>query len=171
MEFGIISIEDGWFKWYVQDNVQKVEITASRYDSEDNVKKLLVNLTDIIRYRKENVLSFSSESGCVAIKMNVEENDVFTMELASSDREIHLNDDITCDKKYNKFSISMFQMRTEFVSTILKSFKYYQRSHLMLDYYDENWTVAIGSRDSEKFSFPFNELQELHQVASGIEIK
>ena len=171
MEFGIISIEDGRFKWYVQDNVQKVEITASRYDSEDYVKKLLVNLTDIICHRKENVLSFTSESGCVAIKMKVEDNDVFTMELVCSDSEIHSNHDMIYAKKCNKFSISMFQMRTEFVSTILKSFKYYQRSHLMLDYYDENWTVAIGSRDSEKFSFPFNELQELHQAASDIEIK
>jgi hypothetical protein len=168
MEFGINSIEDGWFKWYVRDKVQKVELTASRYDAEDFVKKLLINLTEIIRSNQENIFSFFSEPGFVTIKMKIEDNDMFTMELACSDNEIHISDDITCAKKYNIFTISMFHMRTEFVPTILKSFQYYQRSHLMLDYYEENWTVAIGGANSEKFSFPFKELQELNQIASDI---
>lgn len=170
MEFGIISIESGWFKWYVQDNLQKVEITASRYDSEDFVKKLLVNLTDIIQNRQENIFSFFSEPGYVTIKMTADNNDMFTMELACSDSEIQLSDDIMNAKNYNRFSVTMFHMRTEFVLTILKSFKRYQRSHLMLDYYEENWSLAIGGLDSESFSFPFHELQELHLTASDIRI-
>ncbi|MDF2544078.1 MAG: hypothetical protein K0S47_3796 [Herbinix sp.] len=172
MEFGIRSIESGWFNWYIQDKVQKVEMTASRYDNEDFVKKFLVNLTDIIRHRQENIFSFFSEPEYVTIKMKVEDNDMFTMEIACSDSEIHSTGDITtCTEIYNKFSISMFQLRTEFVPTIIKSFHYYQRSHLMLDCYEENWTIAIGEKDSENFMFPFNELQELHQTASDIRIK
>jgi hypothetical protein len=31
MEFGIIDITNGWFRWYLKDNDKKVEITASRY--------------------------------------------------------------------------------------------------------------------------------------------
>ena len=81
------------------------------------------------------------------------------------------DEDMKKEKKYYRFVTSMYLMRTKFVPTILKAFKRYERSHLMLDCYEENWTVAIGERDSEKFTFPFTELQELHLTASDIRIK
>ncbi len=129
----------------------------------------MVSLTEVIRDKKEKRFSIFAEPGFVTVNMRVESNNNFDLELAFEHMSDH--EDMKTTKKYYRFVTSMYLMRTEFVPTILKAFKRYDRSHLMLDCYEENWTVAIGERDSENFTFPFNELQELHLTASDIRIK
>lgn len=171
MEFGITDITNGWFNWYLKDNEKRVEIIASRYAEEDFVKQFLTNLTVVIRDKKETRFSIFAEPGFATVKMSIDRNNNFNLELAFEQMSDILYDDMQKAKNYYKFITSMYLMRTEFVPTILKAFTRYERSHLMLDCYEENWTVAIGGMDSEKFSFPFNELQELHLTASDIRIK
>ena len=171
MEFGIIEITNGWFNWYLKDNEKRVEITASRIAEEDFVKRFLTNLTVVIRDKKETIFSIFAEPGFATVKMSVDRNNNFNLELAFEHMEDFLDGDMQKAKKYYKFVTSMYLMRTEFVPTILKAFKRYERTQLMLDCYEENWTVAIGEMDNEKFTFPFNELQELHLTASDIRIK
>lgn len=171
MEFGIIEITNGWFNWYLKDNEKRVEITASRIAEEDFVKRFLTNLTVVIRDKKETIFSIFAEPGFSTVKMSVDRNNNFNLELAFEHMEDILDGDMQKAKKYYKFVTSMYLMRTEFVPTILKAFKRYERPQLMLDCYEENWTVAIGEMDNEKFTFPFNELQELHLTASDIRIK
>ena len=171
MKFGIIDITNGWFNWYLEDDEKRVEITATRYAEVDFVKQLLVSLTEFIRDKKEKRFSIYAEPGFVTVNMSIDQNNNFNLELAFE----HMSDVLVVDKKkkkkYYKFVTSMYLMRTQFVPTILKAFKRYERSHLMLDCYEENWTIAIGEMNSEKFTFPFNELQELHLTASDIRIK
>lgn len=171
MKFGIIEIADGWFKWYLEDDEKRVEIITSRYAEEDFVKQFLVSLTEVIRDKKEKSFSIFSEPGFVTINMRVDSNSNFNIELVGEQKAELPNEDMKVAKKYNRFVTSMYLMRTEFVPTILKAFRHYERSHLMLDYYEENWTVALGARDSENFIFPFHELEELHLTASDIRIK
>ena len=57
MEFGIIDITNGWFRWYLKDN-DKSRITASRYTEEDFVKRFLVCLTEFIRDKKKKDFHF-----------------------------------------------------------------------------------------------------------------
>ncbi len=171
MEFGITDITDGWFNWYLKDNKKGVEIIASRYAEEDFVKQFLINLTEFIRDKKEKRFSIFAEPGFVTINMSIDQSDNFNLELAFEHMSDLPDEDMQKAKKYYKFVTSMYLMRTEFVPTILKAFKRYERSHLMLDCYEENWTVAIGWMNREKFSFPFNELQELHLTASDMQIK
>jgi hypothetical protein len=166
MEFGIADITNGWFYWFIKDNEKKVEITASRYAEADFVKQFIVNLTELIRDKREKRFSIYAEPGFTTINMSIDRNNNFNLELAFEHRSDLPNDDMQKAKCYYKFVTSAYQMRSEFVPTILKSFNHYQRSHLMLDCYEENWTVAIGSKNSESFFFPFKELQELHQTAS-----
>jgi hypothetical protein len=171
MEFGITDITNGWFNWYLKDNEKKVEITASRYAEVDFVKQFLVNLTELVRDKKEKRFSVFTEPGFITVNMSIDQNKNFNLELAFEYLSDLPDEDMKKTKKYYKFVASMYQMRTEFVPTVLKAFKRYERSHLMLDCYEENWTLAIGGMDSEKFIFPFNELQELHLTASDIRIK
>lgn len=171
MEFGIIDIANGWFHWYLCDDEKRIEITASRYAEVDFVKQLLISLTEFIRDKKEKRFSIFAEPGFVTVNMSIDQNNNFNLELAFEHMSDLPDSDMKKAKKYYKFVTSMYLMRTEFVPTILKAFKRYERSHLMLDFYEENWTVAIGERDSENFTFPFNELQELHLTASDIRIK
>ena len=171
MKFGIIDITNGWFNWYLEDDEKRVEITATRYAEVDFVKQLLVSLTEFIRDKKEKRFSIYAEPGFVTVNMSIDQNNNFNLELAFEHMSDVLVVDMKKEKKYYKFVTSMYLMRTQFVPTILKAFKRYERSHLMLDCYEENWTVAIGERDSEKFTFPFTELQELHLTASDIRIK
>jgi len=171
MEFGIIEIANGWFNWYLEDDEKRIEITSSRYAEEDFVKQLLVSLTEFIRDKKEKRFSIDAEPGFVTVNMSIDQNNNFNLELAFEHMSDLPYEDMKKAKKYYRFVTSMDLMRTEFVPTILKAFKRYERSHLMLDCYEENWTVAIGERDSENFTFPFNELQELHLMASDIRIK
>lgn len=166
MEFGIIDITDGWFHWFLKDNEKRVEITASRYAEEDFVKQFLTNLTVIIRDKKETRFSIFAEPGFVTVNMSIDQNDNFNLELAFEHMEDLPDEDMKKAKKYYRFVTSMYLMRTEFVLTILKAFKRFERSHLMQDCYEENWTVAIGGMNNEKFSFPFHELQELYLIAS-----
>lgn len=169
MEFGITDIIDGWFHWYLKDNEKKVEITASRCTDEDFVRRFLVSLTGLIRDKKEKIFEIFAEPGFLTIKMSVDRNNNFNLELAFEEMS-DLMDNMQETKHYYKFVTSMYLMRTEFVPSILKSFNYYERNRVMLDSYEVNWTVAIGTNDSEKFSFPFDELQKLHQTASDIRI-
>lgn len=171
MEFGIIDITNGWFNWYINDDEKRVEITASRYAEEDFVKQLLVSLTELIRDKKEKRFSIYAEPGFVTVNMSIDQNNNFNLEFAFEHMSDLPNEDMKMAKKHYRFVTSMYLMRTEFVPTILKAFKRYERSHLMLDCYEENWTVGIGERDSENFTFPFNELQELHLTASDTRIK
>ncbi|HPU62552.1 MAG TPA: hypothetical protein PK304_00190 [Mobilitalea sp.] len=171
MEFGITEIFGGWFKWYIKDNEKKVEITASRYAKEDFVKQLLISLTDIIRDRTEKRFFIFAEPDYTTIIMSADNNDNFIMELAFEHMDDFTDRDIKNARHYCKFETSMYLMKTEFVPTILKAFRYYERSKLMLDYYEENWTYAFGESDSEKFTFPFDELRKLHITASDINIK
>jgi hypothetical protein len=171
MEFGIRDITNGWFNWYLKDNEKKVEIIASRFAEEDFVKQFLTNLTVVIRDKKETRFSIFAERGFATLNMSIDQNNNFNLELAFEHMSDLPDEDMQKAKKYYKFVTSMYLMRTEFVPTILKEFKRYERSHLMLDCYEENWTVAIGEMDSEKFTFPFHELQELHLTASDIRIK
>ena len=171
MEFGITDITNGWFYWYLKDNEKKVEITASRYAEVDFVKQFLENITELIRDKKEKRFSIFSEPGLATVNMSLDQNNNFILEVAFDHMSDVLNDDMQEANHYYKFITSTYLMRTEFVSSILKTFNHYQRSHIMLDYYDENWTVAIGGMNSENFSFPFKELQKLHQMASDTRIK
>ena len=171
MEFGIIEITNGWFNWYLKDNEKRVEITATRYAEEDFVKQFLTNLTVVIRDKKETRFLIFAEPGFATVNMSIDRNNNFNLELAFEHMEDILDGDMQKSNNYYKFVTSMYLMRTEFVPTIVKAFKRYERSHLMLDCYEENWTVAIGEMYSEKFTFPFNELQELHLTASDIKIK
>ena len=171
MEFGIIEIANGWFNWYLEDVEKRIEITSSRYAEEDFVKQFLVSLTEFIRDKKEKRFSIYAEPGFVTVNMSIDQNNNFNLEFAFEHMSDLPNEDMKMAKKYYRFVTSMYLMRTEFVPTILKAFKRYERSHLMLDCYEENWTVSIGERDSEKFIFPFNELKELHLTASDIRIK
>lgn len=171
MEFGIIEIANGWFNWYLEDDEKRIEITSSRYAEEDFVKQLLVSLTEFIRDKKEKRFSIDAEPGFVTVNMSIDQNNNFNLELAFEHMSDLPYEDMKKAKKYYRFVTSMDLMRTEFVPTILKAFKRYERSHLMLDCYEENWTVAIGEMNSEKFTFPFNELKELHLTASDIRIK
>lgn len=171
MEFGIMEITNGWFNWYLKDNEKRVEITASRYAEEDFVKQFFVSLIEFIRDKKEKRFSVFADPGFVTVNMSIDQNNNFNLELAFEHMSDLPDEDMKKAKKYYKFVTSMYLMRTEFVPTILKEFMRYERSHLMLDCYEENWTVAIGGRDSEKFLFPFKELQELHLTASDIRIK
>lgn len=170
MEFGITDITNGWFYWFLKDNKKKVEITASRYAEVDFVKQFLVNLTELIRDKKENRFSIFTEPGFTTVNMSIDRNNNFNLEVAFEHISDILNDDMQKAKHYYKFVTSTYLMRNEFVPTILKSFNRYQRSHLMLDYYDENWTLAIGAMNRENFSFPFKELQELNQTAIDVRI-
>lgn len=131
----------------------------------------MVCLTEFIRDKNEKRFSFQADLGYVTVNISIHENNKFNLELAFEHMSDLPNGDLKKARKYYRFVTSMHLMRTEFVPTILKAFKRYERSHLMLDCYEENWTVAIGERDSEKFIFPFNELQELHLTASDIRIK
>jgi hypothetical protein len=168
MKFGIVNLSNGWFQWFVRDDIQKVEVTASRYAEVDFVKLFLKSLTDIIRSKKEQSFSFFSEPGFVTIKMIIEDNDMFTMKIALSDREINL-DEKEEGANYSKFSESMYQMRTEFVPSTISAFRQFEKTQNKLDYYNENWSEVMGSRDV--FEYPFEELQELHKVASDIRVK
>lgn len=171
MKFGIIDITNGWFHWYLCDDEKRVVITATRYAELDFIKEFLVSLTELIRDKKEKRFSNFTEPGFVTVNMGIDQNNNFNLELAFDHMADFPDEDMRKANNYYKFVTSMYLMRTEFVPTILKAFKRYERSHLMLDYYEENWTVAIGGMNSEKFSFPFNELQELHLTASDIRIK
>lgn len=171
MEFSITDITNGWFRWCLTDNDKRVEMTASRYAELDFAKQFLENLTELIRYKKEKRFSILAEPGFATVNMSIDRNNNFNLEIAFEHMSELPDDDIRKAKHYYKFLTSMYRMRTEFVPTILEAFNYYQRSHLMLDCYEENWTVAIGENDSERFSFPFDELQKLHHTASDIRIK
>lgn len=171
MRFGITNLSNGWFYWFLQDDIEKVEFIASRYDDVDFVKLLLRNLTDIIRNRKTNSFSFFSEPGFVTIKMKPENNDMFTIEIAYNDRAINLNENMKCSSKYYSFTVTMFCIRTEFVPSIIKVFKEFEKSSDKLDYYIENWSEALGIQDRDIFEYPFKELQELNKTASDIRIK
>lgn len=171
MEFGIIEIMDGWFHWYLKDNDKRVEITASRYAEDDFVKQLLVSLAELIRDKKEKRFSIYAEPGFVTVNMSMDQNNNFNLKLAFEHMEDLPDEGMEKAKKYCKFVTSMYLMRTELVPAILKEFKRYERSHLMLDCYEENWTAAMGGMNREKFIFPFNELKELHLTASDVRIK
>jgi hypothetical protein len=171
MEFGIIDITNGWFRWYLKDNDKKVEITASRYAEEDFVKRFLVCLTEFIRDKKEKRFSFFAEPGFSTINMSIDQNNSFNLEIAFEHMSDIMDRDMQKAINYHKFVASMYLMRTEFVPSILKAFKHYEISQLMLDSYKENWTLALGEKDKGEFSFPFHELQALHKVASDIYIK
>lgn len=171
MEFGITDITNGWFNWYLEDNEKRVEISASRVAELDFVKQFLRNLTKLIKDRSETRFSISAEPGFTTINMSIDNNNNFNLELAFEDMSDLQGGDMSKGRHYLKYVTSMYLMRTEFVPSILKAFKRYERSHLMLDCYEENWTLAIGGMDREKFPFPFNELQELHLTASDIRIK
>jgi hypothetical protein len=169
MEFGITDITNGWFYWFIKDKEKKAEMIASRYAEADFVKQFLVSLTELIRDKKEKSFSFFSEPGFTRLNMSIDKSNHFILEVACGHTDDFDHNDKEKAGPCCKFVTDTYQMRNEFVPTILKAFHRYQRSHLMLDYYEENWTVAIGSRNRENFLFPFRELQDLHQAASDIQ--
>ena len=84
MEFVIIEIANGWFRWYLCDDEKRVEITASRYAEVDFVKQLLINLTEFIRDKKEKRFSIFAEPGFVTVNMSIDQNNNFNRNLHSS---------------------------------------------------------------------------------------
>ena len=82
MEFGIIEIESGWFRWYLKDNEKSVEISASRYAEADFVKQFLISLTEVIRDKEEKRFSIFAEPYFVTVNMSVDQSFNFSLELA-----------------------------------------------------------------------------------------
>lgn len=171
MEFGIKSLKDGWFDWYINDNEKTVEITASSVTEHDFVKQLLRSLTVLIKDRTESRFSIFVEPGYETINMKVDDNNNFILEMVFEDVLEIQDGDMSQGQNYERFVTDMYRMRTEFVPSIIKAFKYYERSILMLEYYEVHWTLSTQWGDVEEFSFPKEELQQLHLVASDVRIK